>query len=116
MLRPEPKMLVAVGERLMELEPVPPIERKVPGVVVPRPRYPLASMVSAAVVEVAVPATVVVAMYRRPPALRKAHWEKPAPEERASWEAVAELGFKSHVGVVVPMPTRLLVVSRESTE
>ena len=73
MLRPEPKVLVAVGERLMELEPVPPIERKVPGVVVPRPRYPLASRVSAAVVEVAVPAVVVVAMYRSPPAFRKAH-------------------------------------------
>src|SRR3989344_7482167 len=67
-------------------------------------RVPLLSIESAEMLEVAVPATVVVARYRFPPAFRKAHWLKPAPEERTSWEAVAEAGFKSQVGVGVPMP------------
>ena len=61
---------------------------------------------------VAVPATVVVEIYRFPPAFLKVHWLKPAPAERASWEAVAENGFNSQVGVVVPMPTLPALVMR----
>ncbi len=75
------------------------------GLVVPIPTFPLEPMIVRADVEVvAVPATVVVAKYRLPPAFLNAHWAMPAPAERASWDAVDENGFRSHCGVEVPMP------------
>src|SRR3989344_591760 len=72
------------------------------GEVVPMPSDPLLSMVSVEILEVAVPATVVVAKYKFPPAFLKAHCENPAPAESASWEVVVDIGFKSQVGVEVP--------------
>src|SRR3989344_872028 len=80
-------------------------ERLAQGVVEEMPTLPSLRMVKSEGEEVAVPATVVVAKYKLPPALRKAHWATPAPADNASWDAVAELGFRSQVGVVVPMPT-----------
>ncbi len=61
-------------------------------------------MVRADVDVVAVPATVVVARYRFPPALRKAHCALPAPADSTSCGAVAEKELSCHCGVVVPMP------------
>ena len=85
------------------------------GVLVPMPTLPPPSakimlplepiILNAEVVVVAVPATVVVAKYKFPPAFLNAHCAFPAPAESASWEAVAENGLRSHCGVVVPMPT-----------
>ena len=54
-------------------------------VVVPKP---VPEMESAATDVVAVPATVVVAKYKLPPAFRKAHWAIPAPAESESCGAV----------------------------
>ena len=83
-----------------------PMERSEPGEVEAIPTKPVLLIIERSEgEEVAVPATVVVAKYRFPPAFLKAHWATPAPTERASWAAVAEVGFRSHWGVVVPMPT-----------
>jgi hypothetical protein len=84
---------------------MPPIERREPGVEVPTPKEPLGSSVRAAAEEVAVPARVVVAKYRVPFALRKVHWENPAPAVRESWGAVVEAMVSAYEGVVVPTPT-----------
>ena len=61
------------------------------------------SIVSADVVVVDVPATVVVDRYRFPPALRNVHCAKPAPAERESWASVEEDRVKLNAlfGVVV---------------
>ena len=50
-------------------------------VVVPKPPPAISS---AEIVEVEVPATVVVLKYKLPPAFRKVHWAIPAPAESAS--------------------------------
>ena len=84
-----------------------PMERREPGEVEAIPTKPVLLMIARSEgEEVAVPATVVVAKYRFPPAFLKAHCATPAPAERASWGAVAENGFRSQVGVEVPMPKR----------
>src|SRR5689334_10999681 len=62
-------------------------ESKEPGVEVPRPRKPFAFNVNALALEVAL--YVEVAIYRLPPAERKAHWFA-APSERASCGAAEE--------------------------
>ena len=61
----------------------------------PEPRLgivicPLVLIERAAVVDVAVPATVVVAKYRLPPAFLNVHWDRPAPADSESWGAVEE--------------------------
>ena len=61
-------------------------------------------MVSAESVVVAVPATVVVARYKLPPAFLKAHCAIPAPAERASCEPVVDAMVRLYTGVVVPIP------------
>ena len=58
-------------------------------------------IVKALVVVVAVPATVVVAKYKLPPALRVTHCATPAPSVRA----VDDATVRRYCGVVVPMPT-----------
>jgi hypothetical protein len=50
----------------------------------PKVTSPFVSIVIALVEDVAKPATVVVAIYKFPPAFRKVHWEKLAPADRAS--------------------------------
>ena len=59
--------------------------RSVPAVVVPRERAPFEPLIdSAARVDVASPATVVVAKYKLPPAFLMVHCAMPAPAERES--------------------------------
>ena len=70
--------------------------RSLNGLVVPIPTLPLEPMIVRADVEVvAVPATVVVARYRLPPAFLNAHCAMPAPSESASCEAVVEATVKA---------------------
>lgn len=67
-------------------------------------------MVSADIVEVAKVAADEVAMYRFPPAALKVQLEEVvALSERASWTPVLDATVSMANGVVVPMPTRVLV-------
>ena len=88
------------------------IENKLPGVVVPTPTRPLVSMVKAAVVEVA-SASLEVPTYKLPPMLLKSQCLRFALAE-ASVSANDGRGpatCRFQLGVVVPMPKKLLVPS-----
>lgn len=76
---------------------------------------PLVSTDMEAVDEVAVPATVVVEKYREPPALRRVHWERPAPPESDNWGAVEEAIVREYkLPVEVPMRREVEVADEPS--